>query len=65
MLDHRERVIEVVETRLPRAILRRAAKAFGVILKPLPLYKEEVAAGPLQAALQLMSNVAGRAGDDR
>src|SRR5215207_9625051 len=62
VLHHRERVVEVVEECPPALVVLGAPEAFGVVLQRLPLGEEEEAVRVLDAAAQLVAEVAAGPG---
>ena len=59
MLDHRERVVEVVEQPPPLLVLGRAAEALRVVLQPRPLDEEFDVEAPAEADIIDLDNLQG------
>ena len=59
-----KRVVEVVEQPLPFPISGGTAETLGVVFERLPAHEEDVALRGLDAALQLVGEVARRGGYD-
>ena len=64
MLYGGEGIVEVMQENLPLLILRRAAKADGVVFEGLPLHEQEVAAAVFEAAAEFVGDIARRVGED-
>ncbi len=58
MLHRGKRIVKVMKQGAPFLILRRLAEANGVVFELSPMNQQNVFAGNLQAAPQLMRNIA-------
>jgi len=65
VLDHRERVVEVVQQSPPLLVLSRAAEAFGVVLQPIPLDQEKLPRRGFDTPFESKRAEPGHRGDDR
>ena len=64
MFNGGKRLVEMMQQALPFLILGSTAEANGVRFQRFPAYEENVAIRNLDAALQLMRDVAGPRGND-
>ena len=65
MLDAGKGLVEMMQQRAPFLVLRGLPKALGVVFQGLPIDQQGILRWVLQAALQLVREIARHADDDR